>query len=968
MSRRTSLFAPAFTRARSRAVSLAFSLAASLVAVAAPLSAQQSTAGATASAPPALATRLPVDPKVRIGTLPNGLRYYIRQNQLPAKRAELRLVVNAGSVLETANQRGYAHFVEHTAFNGTTHFAKNDLVKYLQSIGVRFGADLNAYTSFDETVYILPVPTDTAAIVDRAFQILGDWARGQQFDSAEVVNERGVVREEWRGRKGAQDRMLQQWLPIALKGSVYAERLPIGTEQSIMSATPKVLRGFYDSWYRPDLMAVVAVGDFDVASIEAKIKQQFSGLRAPAHERPRPNPLVPDNKEPLIAVATDPELTQSQVSVIYKHPKDVTTTVADYRRDLIAELYTTMLDERFNEIAQKPDAPFLGAGASKSGFIARSMGGFTLGAGVKDGGIERGLEAVLTETRRVDQFGYLPAELERAKSDLLRSYERANAERDKTLSSAFVQEYIGNYLRGEAIPGIAKEYELVQQLLPTISLADVNAAARGWIRDEDRVVIAGAPAKPGIKVPTAAELRDVFTRVGQEKLTAYTEKYSDSPLLATKPTPGKVTAERAIPSVGITEWTLSNGARVLVKPTDFKADEIQFTAYADGGTSLASDANYMSAALASQIVSLSGIGSFSRVDLGKKLSGKAARVGPGIDETQATLGGSASPKDLETMLQLAYLHFTAPRLDTTAWQAFRNQVGPFLTNRSSDPRSVFGDTVQVTMAQHHPRMRPWTPALFAEINPDSALAFYRARFADAGRFTFVFVGNVDVATLKPLVEQYLASLPGSGVKEHWKDVGIRPPTGVVERTVHKGVEPMAQTQIIFTGPFQYTPANRFALRALTDYVQIKLIETLREQLGGTYSPNISGSGQRAPREQYGIYVNYTSAPEKVDTLTKTTLAVIDSLKRVPPTQADVEKVKAQMTRTHEVEVRQNGYWMGNIVARDRAGEELAGFLSAYDDMIRALTPAQIQQAAKQYFDTKNYARFILLPEATKPTP
>ena len=318
------------------------------------------------------------------------------------------------------------------------------------------------------------------------------------------------------------------------------------------------------------------------------------------------------------------------------------------------------------------------------------------------------------------------------------------------------------------------------------------------------------------------------------------------------------------------------------------------------------------------------------------------------------------------MLQLAYLNFTAPRLDTTAWKAFTNRVGPFLTNRSSDPRSVFGDTVQVTMAQHHPRERPWTPALFAEINPDSALAFYRARFADAGRFTFVFVGNVDPSTLKPLVEQYIASLPGTGVKEHWKDVGVRPPTGLVERTVHKGVEPMAQTQIIFTGPFQYTPANRFTLRALTDYVQIKLIETLREQLGGTYSPSISGGGQRAPRQEYGIYVNYTSAPEKVDTLTKTALAVIDSLKRVPPTQADVDKVKAQMRRSHEVDVRQNGFWMGNIVARDQAGEDLAGFLSAYDEMISALTPAQIQQAARQYFDTKNYARFVLLPETTTP--
>jgi zinc protease len=952
---------------RLSALSFGLLLAAPL---AAPLVAQQSAAVAApvaaSRALPVLSARLTADPKVRIGTLPNGIRYYIRQNALPAKRAELRLVVNAGSVLEAEDQRGYAHFVEHTAFNGTTNFAKNELVAYLQSIGVRFGADLNAYTGFDETVYILPVPTDTAHILDRGFQILGDWARGQRFDSAEVVNERGVVHEEWRGRKGASDRVLQQWLPIALRGSLYAERLPIGTEQSIMAATPRILRRFYDDWYRPDLMAVVAVGDFDPATIETRIRRQFSGIRRVASPRPRPVLRVPDNREPLIAIATDPELTSTQVEVVYKQPREDTPTHPHNPPHHNPHHNTTNLNSRFNEIAQKPDAPFLGAGASKSGFIARSMGGFTLAATVKDGGIERGLEAVLTETRRVDQFGYLPAELEREKQDVLRGYERAYAEREKTQSASLVGEYVRNYLENEPIPGIEKEWQLVQQLLPTITLAEVNASARKWITDENRIVLAAAPKKDGVKVPTAAELQAVFARVAQAPVTAYTETVSDSPLLGAKPAAGRVTAERAIAGVGITEWTLSNGARVLIKPTDFKADEIQLTAYAEGGTSLASDANYMSAALASQIVSLSGIGAFNRVDLGKKLAGKAVRLGPGIEGTVSQLSGSASPKDLETLLQLTHLHFTSPRLDTIAWQAFRNQVGPFLANRSSDPKSVFGDTIQVTMAQHHARQRPWTTALFNEIDPDSALAFYRARFADAGRFTFVFVGNVDLATLKPLVEQYLASLPGQGQKEQWKDVGIRPPQGVVERTVRKGVEPQATTRILFTGPIEYAPANRFALRALTDYMEIKLVETLREEMGGTYSPNISGGASRAPRQEYTISVGYTSAPEMVDTLTKTVLRLIDQVKRVPPTQADVDRVKAQLIRGREIDVKQNGYWMGNIVARDRAGEDLVGLLSAYDAMVRALTPAQIQDAAKRYFDTGNYARFILLPETPVP--
>src|SRR4051812_12029896 len=547
-------------------------LALSLTLVA-PLTAQNAKPSPAPSKAEPLSAPLPVDPKVKIGTLPNGIHYYIRRNARPEKRAELRLVVNAGSVLENENQLGYAHFLEHTAFNGTTNFAKNDLVKYLQSIGVRFGPDLNAYTSFDQTVYILPVPTDTAAIVERGFQILEDWAHGQRLDSTEVVNERGVVREEWRGSKGAGERMMHKILPVALKGSRYAERLPIGTETSIMKAQPSVLRRFYADWYRPDLMAVVAVGDFDPATIEAQITRHFGAIRPVANARPRSEYPVPNNVAPLVAIATDKEATSSQVQVTFKTPAQPTKTVGDYRRDLMAELYTTMLNSRFNEIAQKPDAPFLGAGASKGQFLARATDGFTLGAAVKDGGIERGLEALLTEARRVDQFGYLQSELDRAKQNMLRSYERANAERDKTNSGAFVEEYIGNYLEHEAIPGVEKEYELVQQLLPTITLAEVNSAASRWITDENRVVIATAPEKSDAKVPTAAELLAVFDRTAKTPVTAYVENVSGDALLAKAPTAGRITGQRSIPAGGGTGGALSDGGPGVGKAAGFQGGE-----------------------------------------------------------------------------------------------------------------------------------------------------------------------------------------------------------------------------------------------------------------------------------------------------------------------------------------------------------------------------------------------------------
>lgn len=938
------------------------------LALAAPAFAQQKKPAAATPASIPLTTPLPVDPKVKIGTLPNGIRYYIRKNVKPEKRAELRLVVNAGSILETNDQLGLAHFVEHTAFNGTTHFAKNDLVKYLQSIGVRFGADLNASTGFDETIYILPIPTDTARIVDQAFTILEDWAHGQVFDSAEVTNERGVVREEWRLGKGAGDRMLHQWLPIALKGSLYADRLPIGNEESIMSATPARLRSYYKTWYRPDLQAVIAVGDFDPAAIEAQIKKHFAGIPKPVNPPKREYATVPSNKEPLIAITSDKEATGSDIEVIYKLPAEKTKTVADYRRDLTERLYLGMFNDRLDEIAQKPDAPFLGAGGSKGSFIGRNTDAFTLGAGVKDGGIEKGLEALLEEARRVDEFGFLPSELDRQKESTLRGYERAFAERDKTQSSGFTQEYIDNYLHGEAIPGIEYEYKLAQQLIPTITLNDVNKLASKWISDDNRVIIAQSPIKDSLKIPTRAELLAAFDRAAKTKVVAYTENLSGDALLDKMPTAGKVVSSKTIPNVNVTLWTLSNGVRVFVKPTDYKADEVLMSATSPGGASLAPEADYMSAGFASQIVALSGLGNFNRVDLGKKLAGKVASAGASITGTSEGLSGRASPKDLETMFQLIYLDFTAPRFDPPAYAAFKAQADQYLANRGVDPDEVFSDTVSWTMASHNPRAHPLTAATFAQVNPEKALAFYRDRFADASDFTFSFVGNVDTVTLKPLVEKYLGGLPSINRKETFKDNGGGPPKGVVEKIVHKGVEAKANTIIEFTGACDYNPQTRLDFRALTEYFQMQLNETLREKLGGAYSPSVGGGCGRTPRQEYSIAVQFNSSPENVEKLSKSVFALIDSLKATGPSAADVSKVKEQLLRAREVEIKQNAYWVGNILARDGAGEDVGGLLGAYDEMLKNISAAQIQAAAKKYFDTANYARFVLLPENGKTTP
>ena len=922
-------------------------------------------AGAQQSAPaPDPKQPLAADPAVAVGTLPNGLRYYVRANPKPEKRAELRLVVNAGSVLEDDAQRGLAHFVEHMAFNGTARYEKQELVNYLERVGMRFGADLNASTSFDETVYTLQVPTDSAALLRTGFEILDEWAHAITFDPAEVSKERGVVIEEWRGSRGATARMFDKQLPVIFQGSRYAERVPIGTVQTLEKATAAQLKQFYATWYRPDLMAVVAVGDFDRDSIVALVKRQFGDLPAAKGARPRPSFPVPDHDSTLVSVATDREATGTSVTVLYKQPLREVRTVGGYRQQIVESLFNSMLNDRLYELTQKPDAPFL-RGASGQGRFVRTKEVYTLGAAVKEGGVERGLEALLTEAERVDEHGFTAGELERARKDLVRAYEQQYAERAKSNSSAFAGEYVANFLTGDPFPGIAAEYEMVRSLVPGITLAEVNRLAREWITEGNRAILVSAPEKEGVAVPTATRLLAVFDRVRDAKITAYADTVSDAPLLAAAPAPGRVVSEKSDSALGTREWTLANGVRVIVKPTDFRDDEVLLGAHSPGGTSLAPDRSAFSAALATQVVTLGGVSRFSAIELQKKLAGTAVRVSPYITDESEGFSGSASPRDVETMLQLVHLYFTAPRADSTAFAAFVANARASLANRGRSPQAAFQDTLQVTLAQHHPRERPLTAARLDELDMQAALAFYRDRFADASDFTFVVVGNVTPDSLRPLVERYLGSLPSTRRKESWKDLGIRPPDGVVAREVRAGIEPKAQTQIVFTGPFEYTAANRFALRARGDVLNIKLREQLREELGGTYGVSVSAVSSHAPRQEYAVSIAFGSAPERAEQLTRAVFAQIDSLQAKGATPDDVAKVKETQLRARETSLKQNGFWLGQLAAYDQNGEDPRGILE-YGKLVASLTPATIKAAANRYLNEKSYVQVRLYPEQGAP--
>jgi zinc protease len=904
---------------------------------------------------------LPVDSLVTVGTLANGLRYYVRANAKPEHRAELRLVVHAGSVLEDDDQQGLAHFVEHMAFNGTRHFEKQQLVNYLESVGMKFGPEVNAYTSFDETVYMLQIPTDSASVVQTALQILEDWADGLTFDSVEIDKERGVIMEEWRLGRGAGARMRDTQIPIVLKGSKYAERLPIGKPEVIESFAHPALTRFYRDWYRPDLMAVIAVGDFDPQVIEGLIREHFAPLRDPSPERPRPTIDVPDYAEPLFAIASDKEATNTSVSVLYKQALRDHSTVGAYRQGIVENLFSAMLNARFFELSQRADPPFLGAGSGQGRFIgAKEV--FSLGAAVKDGGTVRGLDALLTEAERAARFGFTPAELEREKARMLRGLEQAYAEREKTESDSYADEYVRNFLEQEPIPGVATELALTRAALPGITLDDVNGIARAWITPTNRVVMVSAPEKPDAPVPTEAELSAVFGQVAGKQIAAYADTLGQAQLVPVAPKPSAIVAEETDPQLGLTKWTLANGVHVVLKPTDFKDDEVLMQAVSPGGTSLAPDDRYVSASLASVIVNASGVGAFSAVDLQKVLAGKAVRVNPTIGDTDEGLRGSASPKDLETLFQLAYLYVTAPRLDSAAYASLRQRLLAIVANRGASPEANFQDTLQVTLGQGNPRERPLTPTVVQEADLGQALAFYRDRFADASDFTFYFVGNIDLTAARPLVERYLGGLPSLKRHETWRDLNLPPPTGVVRKTVHKGMEPKGRTQLVFTGPFRDSRPERYALRALGDALEIRLREVLREDLGGVYGVGVGASSSIAPDTTYSVSIGFGADPARLDELVDSTFTVLRAFQRAGPSDSIVHKVKEAQLRERETSLKQNAYWLSQLVAAQRWGADPHNILT-YEQLINGLTAAKIRDAARRYLRLDNYVQVTLVPEA-----
>jgi len=903
---------------------------------------------------------LPLDSVVRMGKLPNGFTYYIRHNAQPGNYVYLYMVNRVGSILEDEDQRGLAHFVEHMSFNGTKNFPKNELVDYLQRSGVRFGADLNANTSFDETVYQLPLSTEKSEVLNNGFKIMRDWAQEATFDPSEIDKERGVVLEEKRLGKGAGERMQRITLPVLLNDSRYAKRLPIGIDTVLNNFKPEAIKRYYHDWYRPNQQALIVVGDVDVSATEKLIKARFGDLKNPLKEKTRTSYKINLINKNQFIIATDPEMTVTQAEVLIKHNAPELKSYADYRLAMIRQLFNQMLGARYQELSRLPEPPFVQGGAAISGFMG-GLDAYSLSVVAKPGQLEAGFKTIWRETERVRRFGFTKGELERAKASYFSSMDAAMKERDKTLSGSYVAEYQEHFLQGTASVGIEKEFGFVKVLLPGITLGDITAVTAEYIKNTNRDVVIEAPAKEKSTLPNEQVVDGWITSVQQEKLLPYVDEPDNKPLITKLPAPGRIVSETHNEKLDITELTLSNGLKVVLKPTAFKTNEISFSAFASGGTSLYSDTDYQSAANSSSIIASGGVGDFNTTQLEKKLTGKLVQVTPYISERLQGVFGGSTNGDLETALQLTYLYFTAPRKEEGMFKNIIENSKAGLTARANDPNSVFSDTASAVMGNYNIRRTGPSIAKVDQINLDKAYNIFRERFADASNFTFVFVGSIDTAKIKPLLEQYLGSLPANFKHEHSADLHINPPIGKVEKTVYKGREPKATVDLVFTGPYSYSTLNNLKVKALAEVLEIRLLERLREDESGVYSPSCTAGFKRLPENRYSINISFGCAPQNVDKLIASTLAEIDALIKSGPLQINVDKYKAEHKQSVEMALKTNGFWLNYLVNQYQEGNPLDDLFHDNEN-VELISSGSLKEAAKTYLGRGNFIRLVLMPE------
>ena len=908
---------------------------------------------------------LPIDPNVRTGQLENGLTYYIRHNSLPENRADFYIAQKVGSMQEEDNQAGLAHFLEHMAFNGTKNFPGKSMLDYLQDNGIKFGTNINAYTSFDETVYFLSdIPTTNQNLMDSALLVLHDWSNAILLEEEELESERGVIREEWRTRGGAQQRLWDQLLPKMYPDSKYANRMPIGSIDVINNFKPEEIRAYYHKWYRPDLQGIIVVGDFDAEEMEKKVIELFSPIPLDEERAEREYYPVPDNEKPIVATATDKEARNTRLMLFYKHdpmPDEFKNTQAGYITQYILNAAASMINQRFAEIIQKPDAPFTSAYAYDGDyFVAKTKDAWTVAAGSAEDKINDALAAMIRETERVKQHGFTASEYEVARTNILNRYEEAYNNRDKQRNSTYSQEYVRAFTDGEPIPGIEFEYQFLQAVAPNIPVEAINQTILQLLGDENIVISVTGPEKEDLVYPTEEELLGVVASVQAETIEAYEGVSIDEPLVAEPPTPGTIAKSERDDAMDATVWTLENGMKVILKKTDFKDDQILMTATSAGGYSHFAEADPVNSRMMGSVMALGGVGNFSATDLPKVLAGKTASARPGITLTTQTFNGSSSIRDFETMLQLVYLYFTAPRKDAEAFQSFIQRMEIQLRNQEAEPMVAFSDSVTRAIYGDNPLTQRTKAGDLKKIDYDRAMEMYADRFSNPGSFVFTFVGNIDEEQVRPVIEQYLASLPGQPEKGDFVKVPMEFREGAMENIFQRAMQnPKASVFNVVAGTTERDLRNQIRMTMLDQILDIVYTEKVREEEGGTYGVYAGGSISRYPEGQTILQIMFDTDPEKVDHLNRIVINELHAMASDGPREGDFTKVKEYLNKSYDENLKENSYWLSTLNHKYFYGEDTH---TEYLETVNGITRQEIQEFAAELLGQNNIKTVVMMPE------
>jgi zinc protease len=909
-----------------------------------------------------LTDSIPSDPAVRMGVLPNGLRYYIRENRR-IKNVQLRLVVHAGSVLEDEDQQGLAHFMEHMNFNGLEHFPKNELVTYLQSIGLSVGADLNANTGYDATSYMLWMPTGDERRIEKGFTILADWAHNALLDTTEINNERGVVLEESRLHKTAADRMRAVYLPVMFNGSKYAERVPIGQDSIIQYFRPASLRRFYETWYRPNLEAVIVVGDIDAKDAEKKIRKHFRDFVNPPEEKPRPvNTPIPLRTKPVGLVVTDKEFTSTLFELYnYIEPRPTYATWGDYRQKIVEQLFNQMLDERLASVTQQANSPFLSGHASFEDFVS---GYRTFSAVVIPGGkpFEPAIDSLVVGLGSVRRYGFLDAELERAKSVLLRKASSAYEESGKTSSGKFAEEYADNYLEGAPIISEADQYGFIQQVLPTITRDDMAGLEKKLEIGQGCFGLVLSPDKSAAVIPSGDQIVAVITQARQLPVTAYQEKEVGHSLMDSSAQAGSISSRTRDKHVGTINLELSNGITVTLKPTDFKNDDIRMDAWRWGGSHQYPLADKYSAMNAAQIVRAMGIEGFTRAQLDKFLSGKTVHVQPYLNAYEDGVEGNCGAADLETFLQLVNLYLTKPRTDESAFSSYIERQEGLVQNIKANPMAFFADTLEKIEYGNN----PWAntipePSDYGHIDLERAMEIYKKTFGNCYGMHFTFVGSFIADSIVPLLDKYLGSLPAVKMDNKFTDEGMRPVTGVVQASVKKGAASQSVVTVTFTGETAYDETDVIKLNLLVEMINVRIFEQLREKMGGTYDASMSVVFNKRPYQHYSVTARIPCAPENAEKLTAALFDLINLARDNGVDRDLMNKLKQNLESHHAAQMKSNDYWLSSLSSSWVDAED-PSWINDFYRIVEGISARELRETARKYLNTSNYIKVTLLPE------